>query len=179
VRRAATGEERAFGLLVERYKAMVYSLSYRLLTDRGRAEDAAQETFIKAWAALPGFRGQAKFSTWLYRICYNTCISELRRKCPEVALDEATGVGEAGPAAECRRREVQRVIDEEIRGLPEVYRAILTLRHFAGQSYEEIARTTGRPMGTVKAMLHRARAALKARLVVRLGRQKLDEVMWR
>jgi len=179
VRRASRGDERAFGLLVERYKAMVYSLACRLMPDRARAEDAAQETFIKAWAALPGFRGQAKFSSWLYRICYNNCISALRRRRPEVPLDEASAVGIDGPVEGFRRRELERVLDEEIRSLPDDYRAVVTLYHTAGQSYEEMAQVTGKPMGTVKAMLHRARALLRTRLVERLGWEQLREVMWR
>ena len=92
VSRSARGDEQAFGVLVNRYKGMLYSMACRLMKDRGRAEDAAQESFIKAWAALPGFKGESKFSSWLYRICYNTCISELRKKRPEVELDEAMGV---------------------------------------------------------------------------------------
>lgn len=178
VKRASAGDERAFAILIERYKAMIFSLAYRLMPDRARAEDAAQETFIKAWAALPGFQGRSKFSSWLYRICHNTCMSELRRKRPEVALDAAAAVGVAGPEEDFRRNEVQAALDEEIRGLPEQYRAVVSLYHLAGQSYEEIAAITGRPLGTVKVMLFRARAMLRDRLVARLGRQRLKEVMW-
>jgi len=79
------------------------------MKDPGRAEDAAQESFIKAWAALPGFKGESKFSSWLYRICYNTCISELRKRKPEVELDEAMGVPVDGPVKEFRNRDIQAI----------------------------------------------------------------------
>ena len=179
VRRSAHGDGRAFGLLVERYKGMVYSTACRLLKDPGRAEDAAQDTFIKAYAALPGFKGSAKFSSWLYRICYNTCISVLRRKRPEVELKEAMAVTTGGPVEEFRSRGLKAVIHDEVDAMPDDYRAMITLYHFNGMSYTEIAGLTRRPLGTVKAMIHRARAILRARLVERVGWEELREVMWR
>ncbi|MBM3330409.1 sigma-70 family RNA polymerase sigma factor [candidate division WOR-3 bacterium] len=178
VSRSARGDEQAFGVLVERYKGMLYSMSRRLMKDPGRAEDAAQESFIKAWAALPGFKGESKFSSWLYRICYNTCISELRKRKPEVELDEATGVPVEGPAQDFLNRNIQATIQEEVSRLPDDYRAAVTLYHFSGLSYEEIAKLTHKPMGTVKAHIHRARAVLRTRLVERIGWDNLKEVMW-
>jgi RNA polymerase sigma-70 factor (ECF subfamily) len=178
VRRSARGDEQAFGVLVERYKGMLYSMATRLMKDRGRAEDAAQESFIKAWAALPGFKGESKFSSWLYRICYNTCISELRKKRPEVELDDAMGASVDGPVKEFRNRDMQAVIQDEVSKLPQDYRNAITLYHFTGMSYDEIAKLTRKPMGTVKAHIHRARAALKTRLLERVGWDNLKEVMW-
>jgi len=178
VSRSARGDEQAFGVLVERYKGMLYSMAYRLMKDRGRAEDAAQESLIKAWAALPGFKGESKFSSWLYRICYNTCISELRKRRPEVELEEAMGVETTGPVEECRNRDMQTVIQDEVSKLPDDYRAAVTLFHFNGMSYDEIAEMTHKPMGTVKAHIHRARALLKTRLLERVGWENLKEVMW-
>jgi RNA polymerase sigma-70 factor (ECF subfamily) len=178
VSRAARGDEQAFAVLVNRYRSMLYSMAYKLLRDPGRAEDMAQETFIKAYAALPGFRGQSKLSSWLYRICYNTCISELRKRKPEVELEEAMGVETSGPVEEFRTRDIQAVIQDEVSKLPDDYRAALTLYHFNGLSYEEIAQMTRKPMGTVKAHIHRARAVLKNRLLERVGWDSLKEVMW-
>ncbi len=177
VQRSARGDEDAFAVLVNRYKGMLYSTAYRLMRDPGRAEDMAQETFIKAYAALPGFRGQSKFSSWLYRICYNTCISELRRRRPEVELDEAMAVQVDGPVEAFRAKSIQEVVQDEVRKLPDDYRAAITLYHFNGLSYEEIAQMTRKPMGTVKANIHRARAVLKTRLVERVGWENLKEVM--
>lgn len=178
VSRSAKGDEQAFAVLVDRYKGMVYSMACRLLRDPGRAEDAAQDAFIKAWAALPGFRGDAKFSSWLYRICYNNCISQLRRGRPDVELDEAAGIGIGGPAEEFRNRELAAVIQEEVARLPVDFRTAVTLYHFNGMTYDEIVRLTRKPMGTVKAHIHRARAILKARLVERVGWERLKEVIW-
>jgi RNA polymerase sigma-70 factor (ECF subfamily) len=179
VRRSARGDERAFGLLVERYQGMVFSLCHRLLRDPARAEDAAQDTFLKAWSALPGFRGDARFSSWVYRIAYNTCISQLRKQRPEVELDEERPAPTPGPAEELRAGDIRRAIDEEVARLPEEYSAVLTLYHLNGMRYDEICSITRRPMGTVKAQLHRARALLRTRLVERVGWESLREVMWR
>jgi len=179
VRRSVRGDERAFAVLVEKYKGMIFSTAYRLLLDSGRAEDAAQDTFIKAYAALPGFRGESKFSSWLYRICYNTCISQLRKKRPEVELNEAIAETTTGPVEEVRRTDVRAAVQEEVAEMPQEYRAVLTLYHFDGMSYDEIARMTRKPIGTVKAQIHRARALLRTRLVERIGWEQLQEVMWR
>lgn len=179
VRRAARGDERAFGVLVEKYKGMIYTTAVRLLNDRAQAEDAAQESFIKAYAALPGFRGDAKFSSWLYRICYNTCISMLRKRRPEVELKEEMSPSIGGPEADFRTRDLRAVLEQEVAALPDEYRAALTLYHFNGMSYDEIAAATRRPLGTIKAKIHRARALLRRRLLERVGWEELREVMWK
>jgi len=178
VRRSARGDERAFALLIEKYKGMLFSMSLRLTGDSGLAEDAAQESFIKAYAALPGFRGQSKFSSWLYRICYNTCISMLRKRGPTVDLDEAAAVSVPGPADGFRQDEVRQAIQSELMALPDGYRQMLTLYHFDDLTYDEIARLVRKPMGTVKAEIHRGRAMLRERLIQRVGRRELAEVMW-
>jgi RNA polymerase sigma-70 factor (ECF subfamily) len=178
VSRSAKGDEQAFAVLVNRYKGMLYTMSYKLLRDPGRAEDAAQDTFIKAYAALPAFKGQSKFSSWLYRICYNTCISMIRRRKPDVDLEQAENIGVDGPADEFRNRELAAAIRDEVNRLPDDYRNALTLYHFNGLSYDEIAQMTRRPMGTVKAHIHRARSVLKARLLERVGWENLKEAIW-
>jgi RNA polymerase sigma-70 factor, ECF subfamily len=179
VDRSIRGDQRAFGLLVERYKHMIYTTAVRLLRDTHQAEDAAQETFIKAWTALPGFEGRSKFSSWLYRVCYNTCISILRRRRDDVELEPDTATAPDCPADDFRNKDIQAVLEQEVAALPADYRTAVTLYHFDGLSYEEIARMTRRPMGTVKATLHRARALLRTRLVERVGWDSLMEVMWR
>ena len=178
VSRSAKGDEQAFAVLVNRYKGMLYTMAYKMLRDSGRAEDAAQDTFIKAYAALPGFKGQSKFSSWLYRICYNTCISMIRKRKPDGDLEQAEHIGVEGPAEEFRTRELAAMIQDEVNRLPDDYRNALTLYHFNGMSYDEIAQMTHRPMGTVKAHIHRARSALKSRLLERVGWESLKEVIW-
>ncbi|OYD14947.1 hypothetical protein CH330_07110 [candidate division WOR-3 bacterium JGI_Cruoil_03_51_56] len=179
VKRSAHGDERAFAVLVERYKSMVFSTAYKVLKDLSQSEDAAQDTFIKAYAALPGFKGQAKFSSWLYRICYNTCISILRKRRPEVELTEAMAQTIDGPAEEFRSRDIQTVIQQEVNRMPDDYRVVITLYHFDGMSYDEIAHLTHRPLGTVKAKIYRARVLLRERLLERVGWEELKEVMWK
>jgi RNA polymerase sigma-70 factor (ECF subfamily) len=179
VERAARGDQRAFAVLVERYQAMVYSMARRLLRDPAGAEDAAQNAFIKAWAALPGFQRRSRFSSWLYRICYNTCISVLRRQQPVTDLESVEPAARTGPRQEFQLGSVREAIHEEIDRLPVEYRTLLTLYHFNGMKYDEIARTTHRPMGTVKAMIHRARLLLRSRLIERVGWDNNQEVMWR
>jgi RNA polymerase sigma-70 factor, ECF subfamily len=178
VSRSAKGDEQAFAVLVNRYKGMLYTMSYKLLRDPGRAEDAAQDTFIKAYAALPAFKGQSKFSSWLYRICYNTCISIIRRRKPDVDLEQAENIGVEGPAEQFGDRELAAAIRDEVNRLPDDYRNALTLYHFNGLSYDEIAQMTRKPMGTVKAHIHRARSVLKARLLERVGWESLREAIW-
>jgi RNA polymerase sigma-70 factor (ECF subfamily) len=178
VSRSARGDEQAFAVLVNRYKGMLYTMSYKLLRDPGRAEDAAQDTFIKAYAALPGFKGQSKFSSWLYRICYNTCISMIRKRKPEVDIEQAEHIGVEGPAEEFRTRELAATIRDEVNRLPDAYRSALMLYHFNGMSYDEIAQLTRKPMGTVKAHIHRGRSVLKARLLERVGWDSLKEAIW-
>jgi RNA polymerase sigma-70 factor (ECF subfamily) len=179
VERSAQGDQRAFALLVNRYQGMVFTLACKLLKDQCGAEDAAQDTFLKAYAALPGFQRRAKFSTWLYRICYNTCISQLRRKSPETPIDSVPEPAVSGPVEELNARDVQAALQQEISRLPNDYRAMITLYHLNGLAYDEIARMTAKPMGTVKATIHRARALLRTRLVERVGWDTLKEVMWR
>jgi len=178
VERSAQGDQRAFALLVNRYQGMVFTTACKLLKDQCAAEDAAQDTFLKAYAALPGFQRRARFSTWLYRICYNTCISQLRRKSPETPIDSVSEPAVSGPAEELRARDVQAALQQEIGLLPDDYREMITLYHLTGLAYDEIARMTGKPMGTVKATIHRARALLRTRLVERIGWDTLKEVMW-
>ncbi len=163
---AQQGDTAAFGLLVERYQDLVYNLVCRTLGRQERAEDVTQEVFIRAWRALAGFQGQSKFSSWLYRIALNCSYSELRRKgLPaeslasldlETAYLPASGV----PPLENRIADhdlVERLLEQ----LPPVYRSLVVLFYLQGQDCQEIARIVGRPVGTVKAYLHRARARLR------------------
>lgn len=171
IRRAQAGETEAFGALVAAHQRFVYHLALRALGHPQEAEDVAQEAFVRAWLALPNFRGQARFATWLYRIVTNLCYNRLPRLRRDLAAlgdddlqdipDEAASVEPAaGLEAEQRRARLH----EEIERLPESYRLLVTLRFQQELSYEEIAAVTSLPLGTVKTGLFRARAKLREAL---------------
>lgn len=168
IRRAKRGDRAAFGYLVERYQDQVYTLACRTLGDSDRAEDVAQEAFIRAWRAISGFKEKAKFSSWLYRITLNSCFSELRRKGKPVDRFPQ-GELEALKQFADTRQNVETTIEKRdmvarlIRELPPIYRSIVVLYYLQDFSCREIASLLERPEGTVKAYLHRARAQLRTR----------------
>lgn len=170
VRRAQRGDIEAFAALVAEHERFVYNLALRALGDQAEAEDVSQEAFVRAWQALPNFRGQAQFRTWLYRIVTNLCYNRLPRlrrdltalgdEAAEAVPDEAWADPAGGVEAEERRAFLQR----QIEALPEGYRLLVTLRFQQELSYDEIASVLSLPLGTVKTGLSRARARLRAAL---------------
>ena len=186
VDRARAGDVRAFEALVRRYERWVFTLALRMVGNRGDAEDVAQEVFLKAYRGLPGFRGAARFSTWLYAIASHHCLNHLARRNSMARRAERSGPssdgrgGELpsapdrvadptpGPDAALERNELRRTIQQELLQLAEHHRIVLVLRDIQGMSYEEIAATLGVELGTVRSRLHRARMELKARLGPRL-----------
>ena len=172
VRRAQGGDTAAFETLVLAHQTLAYNLALRALGNEQEAEDAAQEAFVRAWLALPNFRGQARFGTWLYRIVTNLCCNRhprLRRELLALGDDAASDIPDESPAtdpassleAEERRAFLHRQID----ALPESYRMLVTLRFQNELSYEDIASALSLPLGTVKTGLYRARARLREALV--------------
>lgn len=172
-----SGDELAYGALVTRYRDYVYTIAVRIVGDESDAEDVAQETFVRAYRALPRFRGDAKFSSWLYRIATNRALTHLKRRRRRVAaMDIQSGPGVEAEASrvDCSPSEGpdQLVIGEEFRRrvrlavirLPEQYRVVVTLFYLEERSYKEVAETLGIPMGTLKTHLHRARALLREAL---------------
>ena len=160
------GRGDAFGTLVERYERAVYHLAYRTLRDVEESKDATQEAWVKAYRALASFRPGAKFSTWIFTICYRSCCDRLAKRkrftgaeIPDVA-DPAAGPAATYEAAEDAAR-LRRAID----ALPEKYRAVITLFHLQGKQYEEIAGVLRLPLGTVKTHLFRAKDLLRAALL--------------
>ena len=172
VRASQRGDQEAFALLVRRYQRRIFNLSVRMLEDEGDANESTQEAFVAAWRGLPGFRGEASFPTWLYRIAYRCCLRQLEQRKKEDALHAAIEAehvlvesGTEQQAAEApQRHDLQALVHEQLEHLPLTYRAILILRHLHDQTYEEIAAILSMPIGTVKAQLFRARALLKERL---------------
>jgi RNA polymerase sigma-70 factor (ECF subfamily) len=154
----------AFDLVVPAFKDRVFRLAYSILRDRAAAEDAAQETFVRVWKALPGFDGRAALGTWIYAITRNTCLMELRRRRPTVSFDDpdsdeaqrAAAIVATAPAADPEHDNLQRLLET----LPRNQQQAVRLFYLEDRSYENVAEQLGMPLGTVKNLLHRARKRL-------------------
>ena len=166
VTKSQRGDVNAFGELVKLYQNQVYTLAIKTLGTTERADDVSQETFIRAWRAIKKFEGKSKFSSWLYRITVNCCISELRRnqkpidRYEEEKLESLRIPNSSADNFE-KTVEQQDLIERLLKQLPPLYRSVVTLHYLQGQSINEISEITGRPGGTIKAYLHRARAHLR------------------
>lgn len=164
--RAQEGDMQAFAALVQSTQTGVYNLAYSLLHSREEAEDLTQETFVRVWRALPGFRAEAKFTTWLYRITVNTCLNRRRQLSAEMAKvdgqtdPESVSIPEDEPTAATLRDERSAVLWRAVQQLPAKYRLVISLFYQQQLSYPEIARTLALPLGTIKAHLNRARQSL-------------------
>ena len=165
---ARRGDEAAFEQLMLRHQRYVFNLAYRVLGDRSEAEDVTQETFLRAWRGLSRFRGEARFTTWLYRIAHNLCLNRLpglrRRLLQTEPPDEWLPDPAPHPEAVAERRERLAFLHTQLEQLPEHYRLVLTLRYLQGFSYAEIAAILNVPLGTVKTHIHRARRLLRDRM---------------
>lgn len=176
VERVKAGDKQAFNVLVEKYQHKLVKLITRYVHDQHEAMDVAQEAFIKAYRALPKFRGDSSFYTWLYRIGINTAKNHLvsqGRRPPDSDIDasdaERYGVesrlkDHESPEAMARRDEVEAVVAGAIEELPADLRTAITLRELEGLSYEEIAQAMDCPIGTVRSRIFRAREFIENRL---------------
>lgn len=170
--RVQKGDKGAFDLLVIKYQQKIMSLISRYVHDSDEVQDVAQEAFIKAYRALPGFRGDSAFYTWLYRIAINTAKNHLvsrSRRPPgsDVELEDAEymDAGEAlrdreSPEAALYGEELRSTVNDALSALPDDLRTAVTLREFDGLSYEEIAEVMECPVGTVRSRIFRAREAI-------------------
>jgi RNA polymerase sigma-70 factor (ECF subfamily) len=134
-----------------------------MLRDRTLAEDTTQDIFLRIWRALPGFAGQSQLSTWIYAISKNACLSELRKRRPQVSLDTDEDEQSAevrGLASEDADDSATVSVGQLLEQLPERYRQAVVLFYMEDKSYEQTAESLGLPLGTVKALLHRARKRL-------------------
>jgi RNA polymerase sigma-70 factor, ECF subfamily len=161
----AERRDEAIALLLPAFRRKVFGLAYSFLRDRDAAEDVTQEVFIKVWRALPGFDGRASLSTWIYTIARNASLSALRARRPQSSLSdpqvmEAVESANAVPSADvvADRAAILRLVDQ----LPAKQRQVVMLFYMEAQSYEEVAAMLAMPVGTVKTLLHRARARLCA-----------------
>lgn len=183
VERVQKGDKQAYDLLVLKYQHRVRAIISRYVQDRDEVSDVTQEAFIKAYRAIPAFRGDSQFYTWLYRIAVNTAknflVSRSRRPpANDVDLDDADNHGGSdllrdldSPENLVYRDELGRIIDETIKALPQDLRSALLLRELDGLSYEEIAVEMACPVGTVRSRIFRAREAIDAQVKALLNGQ--------
>ncbi len=177
VARVLAGDVSAFEGIVRRWQGPLVNLAYRFCRDRGRAEEMAQEAFVRAFRALASWRGEAAFSTWLFALATNVCRSELRRLPPRtVPLDEIAEPGDARPQdGGFEDADRDRAVRRAVLTLPARYRDALVLFYFHGMDVAAAARSLGLPEGTVKARLARGRAILRGKLPRFLAAPRLKE----
>jgi RNA polymerase sigma-70 factor, ECF subfamily len=180
IQRARKGDQDAFAALVTEHQRYVYNLALRVLKNEDEALDLAQETFVRAWTALPNFRGQSQFRTWLYRIVTNLCYNRLpglRRSLSELGDDVISELPETdrspgNPSSGSEDRELRSYLHRAIEELDEHYLLLVSLRYQNELSYEEIASTLNLPLGTVKTGLFRAKEQLRRAL------ERYQELSW-
>ena len=177
VRRVQHGDKHAFDFLVKKYQRRLARLLSRFVRDPAEVEDVTQEAFVKAYRALPGFRGESAFYTWLYRIGINTAKNYLvaAKQRPILSADfedkdgDKTSAGEQipdlnTPETEYMNRQIVETVNQAVATLPEDLRTAITLREMEGLSYEDIAIAMDCPIGTVRSRIFRARDAISAQL---------------
>jgi len=172
VARVQKGDKRAFDLLVLKYQHKILAIISRFVKDSAEVQDVAQEAFIKAYRALPNFRGDSAFYTWIYRIAINTAKNHLvsrGRRPPSSDVDVEDAEYYSGseqlkdlgsPEGQMMRDQLETVVHKALRSLPEDLRTAVTLREMEGMSYEEIAEVMGCPVGTVRSRIFRARESI-------------------
>ncbi|MEE2736172.1 MAG: RNA polymerase sigma factor RpoE [Pseudomonadota bacterium] len=178
VERVRRGDKRAFDLLILKYQHKIISIVGRYLGDQNDVQDVSQETFIKAYRAIPNFRGESAFYTWLYRIAVNTAKNHLvskSRRPPNIDIDIDDGEFQnnsavlrdnESPQASLATSQMEQVIFRSIENLPSELRIAVTLREFDGLSYEEIAKIMNCPVGTVRSRIFRAREAIEKKIML-------------
>ena len=185
VERAQRGDKQAFGLLVEKYQRKLARLLSRFIRDPAEVEDVTQEAFIKAYRALPAFRGDSAFYTWLYRIGINTAknyLMAMGRRAPtstEVEAEDAEGFEDGEqlrdintPESVLLSNEIAETVNSTIQQLPVELRTAIQMREIEGMSYEDIAKAMDCPIGTVRSRIFRAREAIAEQLRPLLGTRK-------
>ena len=169
IRMVLQGQQSAYATLVTRYQSFVFTIALRYVNNRELAEELAQDVFVKAYRYLADFKGNSKFSTWLYTIVNTTCLSHLRKKNTDALLPgdeqmhvlaDGDGIGEQ-PVNRLEQREQKQMLEQAIQHLPETDAAIISLFYLAEQSVEEIGIVVGLTPGNVKVRLFRARQKLK------------------
>jgi RNA polymerase sigma-70 factor (ECF subfamily) len=170
VRRLQRGETEAFAVLLERHQKSIFNLLYRMLGDYDDAAEVSQEAFLSAYRSIKSFRGDASFSTWLYRIAVNHAntrrktLALAQQRTARLESSEPAGDGASDPADALEKKELRERVQAALNGLESEDATIIVLRDLQDVPYEAVADILEIPIGTVKSRLHRARRALKARL---------------
>jgi RNA polymerase sigma-70 factor (ECF subfamily) len=174
VARSRSGDVDSFNQLIVRWERPIYALAYRVLGREEDARDICQDTFLRAYRALPGFKGQAKFSSWLYRIALNLCRDWIRRqqRAPVLQMpddvDPAELLAETEPAESIEdlvaRRELSSIVAEAMRSLSDEQRTAIILKEYHGMTFQEIADMQGCPLSTVKTRLYQGLVQLRRQL---------------
>lgn len=181
VDRAKRGDKKAFELLVTKYQRRIARLLWQLVRDPGEVEDLTQQAFIRAYRALPSFRADSAFYTWLYRIAINGAKNHLsaKRRRTSIALDDAEAfeyaeqLRDAGtPENELMSKQIAEIVNHTLQELPEQLRTAITLREIEGLAYEDIASIMDCPIGTVRSRIYRARETIAERLRPQLETSK-------
>jgi RNA polymerase sigma-70 factor (ECF subfamily) len=169
VERCRSGDERAFQELVDRYKDLVFALIARTVQDRSRAEDLAQDVFLRVHRGLPYFRGEARLSTWIYRIVANAVMQDHGRVPKTASLDDERGARAASASdRQFTDLEVGDRLEKAIARLPANYRLLIAAHYLRGVQYDELAEALQLPLGTVKTQLYRAKQQLRRLLETEL-----------
>jgi RNA polymerase sigma-70 factor (ECF subfamily) len=174
VARSKGGDADSFNQLILRWERPIYALAYRVIGREEDARDVCQETFLRAFRALPGFKGEAKFSSWVYRIALNLCRDWMRRqrRAPTMQMPEGVDpiemASERGPVESIEtlveRRELSAVVEQAMALLPEEQRTAIILKEYHGMTFQEIADLQGCPLSTVKTRLYQGLSVLRRHL---------------
>src|SRR4029077_936225 len=180
VAKSVGGDAESFNELILRWERPIYVLAYRTIGREEDARDVCQETFLRAFRALPGFRGQAKFSSWLYRIALNLCRDWMRRggRAPVVRAREGVDLMDRAPEAEpsesiedlVARKDLTALVERAMARLPEEQRTAIVLKEYHGLTFQEIADVVGCPLSTVKTRLYQGLTVLRRELAKSAGR---------
>jgi RNA polymerase sigma-70 factor (ECF subfamily) len=165
IERCRAGDDAAFGELVDRYKNLVYGMVGRMVSDRSLADDLAQEVFLKVYRGLPYFRGEARLSTWIYRIVANVCMQSRGRRPADLTVEgddpDRPRLERGAADAAFAGMELRDRLDKALAQLPENYRMLVAAHYLEGVQYDALAEALGLPMGTIKTHLYRAKRRLR------------------
>jgi RNA polymerase sigma-70 factor (ECF subfamily) len=171
------GNIQAFSFLVEKYQRMIYTLALKLMKKPEDAEELAQDTFVKAYQKIDSYEGKSKFSTWLYTIAYNSCISELRKRRIEFkSLDDRQVTAEDEQKMndyyrETKKEDQEKYLNMALEKLPEDDQVLVTLYYYENQSMDEISSITGLTVSNIKVKIHRARKRMQLLLYEMLNEE--------